>query len=160
MKAITIDPVRSATMRAIKSKDTTPEMIVRRLVYGLGHRYRLHRKNLPGKPDLVFAGRRKIIMVNGCFWHGHDCARGARQPKTNCNYWKAKIDRNVARDIVNLAALRDTGWDVLTIWECETKSDDRPALKQRLQDFLTEASTFTKNDQGITPARGRSVRRC
>lgn len=132
------DPVRSATMRAVKSKDTTPEKIVRQLVHGLGYRYRLNRLDLPGKPDLVFAGLRKIVMVNGCFWHGHVCARGARQPKTNSDYWKAKIDRNVARDIANLAALRNAGWDVLTIWECETTSADRPALAQRLREFLTK----------------------
>lgn len=139
MKATTTDPVRSATMRAVKSKDTTAEMMVRRLVYGLGYRYQLHRKELPGKPDLVFAGRRKVVMVNGCFWHGHDCARGARQPKINCDYWKAKIGRNVARDVTNLTALQDAGWDVLTIWECETKTVNRPALEQRLRKFLTEA---------------------
>ncbi|GGO38607.1 very short patch repair endonuclease [Gemmobacter aquaticus] len=139
MKATTTDPVRSATMRAVKSKDTTPEMKVRRLVHGLGCRYRLHRKDLPGKPDLVFGSRRKVIMVNGCFWHGHDCARGARQPKSNSDYWKPKIGRNVARDATNLAALQDAGWDVLTIWECETKAADRPALEKRLREFLTAA---------------------
>lgn len=138
MKATTTNPIRSAMMRAVKSTDTVPEMIVRRLVYALGYRYRLHRKDLPGKPDLVFAGRRKVIMVNGCFWHGHDCARGGRQPKTNSEYWKAKIGRNVARDAANLAALEDAGWDVLTIWECETKASDRPTLEQRLREFLTK----------------------
>jgi DNA mismatch endonuclease (patch repair protein) len=138
MKTTVTDHARSATMRAVKSKNTTPEMIVRQLVYGLRYRFRLYRKDLPGKPDLVFAGRRKIIMVNGCFWHGHGCARGARRPKTNSDYWKAKIDRNVARDAVNIAALRNAGWNVLTVWECETKSADRPALEQKLRGFLSE----------------------
>lgn len=138
MKATTTDPIRSATMRAVRSTDTTPEMIVRRLLHGLGYRYRLHHKDLPGKPDLVFAGRRKVVMVNGCFWHGHDCVRGARPPKANSDYWKKKIGRNVARDATNLASLQDAGWDVLTIWECETKSADRPALERRLCEFLTE----------------------
>lgn len=131
------DPVRSAIMRAVKSTDTTPEMIVRRLVHGLGYRYRLQRNDLPGKPDLTFVGRRKIVMVNGCFWHGHDCTRGARQPKSNSDYWKAKIGRNVARDAVNLAALQQLGWDVLTIWECETRTTDRSILERRLHEFLT-----------------------
>ncbi|WP_444666557.1 very short patch repair endonuclease [Cereibacter changlensis] len=136
---MTTDPVRSATMRAVKAKDTAPEMIVRRLAHGFGCRFRLHRKDLPGTPDLVFTGRRKIVMVNGCFWHGHDCARGARQPKTNGDYWRAKIGRNVARDAANLAALEAAGWEVLTVWECETKVAGRPALEDRLRGFLVGA---------------------
>jgi len=99
------DFYRSDIMRAVKSKDTTPEMVVRRLIHGIGYRYRLHGKELPGKPDLVFAGRRKVIFVDGCFWHGHDCKRGARQPKANGDYWKPKIARNVQRDADNLVAL-------------------------------------------------------
>jgi DNA mismatch endonuclease, patch repair protein len=139
MKSTTTDPVRSAMMRAVKSKGTIPEMFVRRLVHGLGYRYRLHRDDLPGTPDLVFSCRRKIIMVNGCFWHGHWCTRGYRLPKTNSDYWKTKIARNIARDAANLAALQDAGWDVLTIWECETKTVDRPSLARQLSHFLTEA---------------------
>jgi DNA mismatch endonuclease (patch repair protein) len=123
-------------MRAVKSKDTTPEMIVRRLLHGLGYRYRLHRKDLPGNPDLVFPGRRKVVLVNGCFWHGHDCARGARLPKANSNYWRAKIGRNVARDAHNLETLQHAGWQVLTVWECETPAGRRDALERKLTLFL------------------------
>ncbi|UED33752.1 DNA mismatch endonuclease Vsr [Rhizobium ruizarguesonis] len=137
MKATTTDPVRSAVMRSVKSKDTAPEMLVRRLVHGLGYRYRLHRKDLPGNPDLVFPSRQKVIQVNGCFWHGHDCLRGARQPKANAEYWLAKVARNVERDGRNEAALREGGWDVLVIWECQTKLRDREDLAGRLRAFLS-----------------------
>jgi DNA mismatch endonuclease (patch repair protein) len=130
---------RSAIMRAVKSKDTTPEMVVRRLVHGMGYRYRLHRRDLPGKPDLTFPAKRKVIFVNGCFWHGHLCARGARRPAQNAEYWKAKIGRNVERDVITTAALQDLGWEVLTVWECETKSKDRDVLVERLQAFLIKA---------------------
>lgn len=123
-------------MRAVKSKDTTPEMVVRRLVHGMGYRYRLHQKDLPGKPHLVFAGRRKVIFVNGCFWHSHDCPRGARQPKANADYWKAKIGRNVTRDADSAAALQASGWQVLTVWECETKASVHVALEERLREYL------------------------
>jgi DNA mismatch endonuclease, patch repair protein len=131
---LTVDPVRSRTMRAVKSRDTTPEMIVRRLVHAMGYRYRLHRKDLPGKPDLAFGPRRKVIFVNGCFWHGHDCKRGARTPKTNTEYWVAKINRNRARDAASTAALKQQGWQVLTVWECAVKDQD--ALAVELGTFL------------------------
>ena len=125
---------RSCIMRAVKSRDTAPEMLVRRLVYSMGYRYRLHRKDLPGKPDLVFSSRRKIIFVHGCFWHGHTCDRGARVPKANRDYWLTKIAKNRKRDAQHQTRLEETGWRVLVIWECEMK--DRPALEARLQDFL------------------------
>ncbi|VXC76870.1 XorII very short patch repair endonuclease [Oceanicaulis sp. 350] len=125
---------RSRVMRAVKGKDTKPELIVRRLTHALGYRYRLHRKDLPGSPDLVFAGRQKVIFVHGCFWHGHDCARGSRQPKTNAEYWRAKIARNISRDAANLQALDAQGWQALVLWECDLK--DRDALAVRLRDFL------------------------
>ncbi|MCV3766446.1 very short patch repair endonuclease [Rhizobium sp. TRM95796] len=125
---------RSAVMRRVKSKHTAPELKLRKLLTGLGYRYRLHRADLPGKPDLVFPGRRKLIFVHGCFWHGHDCARGARAPKTNAEYWSQKIARNRARDAAHQTALAETGWRVLTVWECEMKDD--AALKERLEDFL------------------------
>jgi len=128
------DPARSAVMRAVKSTNTRPEMIVRSLAHRLGFRFRLHRKTLPGNPDLVFVGRRKAIFVNGCFWHGHDCKRGDRMPKANAGYWSAKIAGNKARDAKACAALAAGGWDVLTIWECETR--DVAALSARLIDFL------------------------
>lgn len=123
-------------MRAVKSKDTGPEMIVRSLAHSLGYRYRLHRADLPGKPDLVFPGRRKVIFVNGCFWHGHNCKRGARRPATNADYWREKVARNVERDRRTTDQLRASGWDILTVWECETQANGRETLGQRLQNFL------------------------
>ncbi len=128
------DPQRSAIMRAVKSTNTRPEMVVRSLAHRLGFRFRLHRKDLPGRPDLVFAGRRKAIFVHGCFWHGHDCKRGSRMPKANAGYWRSKIAGNTARDAKSQAALAAAGWGVLIIWECETK--DLDALRARLLDFL------------------------
>lgn len=121
-------------MRAVRSRDTTPELIVRRAATALGYRYRLHRATLPGKPDLVFASRRKAIFVHGCFWHGHDCKRGAREPKSNADYWRAKVQRNRDRDERTIAALSDAGWNVLIVWECETKDPNR--LADRLRKFL------------------------
>ena len=133
-----IDPLtpeqRRYTMSQVHSKDTKPEMRVRRLAHHLGYRYRLHRKDLPGKPDLVFPGRKKIIFVHGCFWHGHDCRAGRKQPKTNQEYWTRKIQRNQERDIESQAKLCAAGWDVLVIWECETK--DAEALADKLTAFL------------------------
>jgi len=131
---MTVDPVRSKTMRAVRSKDTAPEMLVRRLAHRLGYRFRLHRRDLPGHPDLVFPARRAVIFVHGCWWHGHDCARGTRTPKTNADYWTAKIGRNVARDTAAVAALKSTGWRVMVLWECQLK--DSSALAGRLQEFL------------------------
>ncbi|PWE17825.1 very short patch repair endonuclease [Marinicauda salina] len=129
---------RSRVMARVRGKDTKPEMKVRRLAHALGYRFRLHRKDLPGAPDLVFAGRKKAIFVHGCFWHGHDCRRGARTPKQNADYWTAKIARNVERDRKNIAALTDLGWDVLVLWECEIKDPD--ALADRLRAFLDDAA--------------------
>lgn len=105
-------------MRRIRSTDTAPELAVRRLLYRLGYRYRLHRKELPGRPDLVFLKRRKVIFVHGCFWHVHTCNAG-RQPKTNQVYWSAKLARNVERDALNQAALLALGWESLVVWECQ-----------------------------------------
>ena len=125
-------------MAAIRSKDTTPELTVRRLVTALGHRYRLHRKDLPGKPDLVFGPRRKVIFVHGCFWHLHPKASclDARQPKSNTSYWSPKLKRNVARDAEHVAALKKLGWKVLIVWDCEIK--DRAKLGARLKKFLSD----------------------
>ncbi|WP_306016861.1 very short patch repair endonuclease [Oceanicaulis sp. MMSF_3324] len=125
---------RARVMRAVKGKDTKPEMIVRRLAHAMGYRFRLHRKDLPGKPDLVFPGRKAVIFVHGCFWHGHDCARGSRQPKQNAEYWRTKIGRNVERDTDNLETLASQGWRTQVIWECEMK--DRDALAERIRAFL------------------------
>ncbi len=121
-------------MRQVKGKDTGPERRVRKLLTRMGLRYRLHRADLPGKPDVVMPGRRLAIFVHGCFWHGHDCARGARVPKANRPYWEAKIGRNRARDIAHRTALEALGWRVLTLWECGLK--DEAALTTTLQEAL------------------------
>ncbi|MFI4975707.1 MAG: very short patch repair endonuclease [Caulobacterales bacterium] len=125
---------RSSVMRQVKGVDTTPERRVRRLLTALGARYRLHRKDLPGKPDVVMPGRRLAIFVHGCFWHGHDCARGARVPKANRDYWVAKVARNRARDAAARAALVAAAWRVETIWECDLKHP--AALKARMAAWL------------------------
>ena len=125
---------RSAVMRRVKGKNTTPELTVRRALTQLGARYRLHRKDLPGKPDIVMPGRRLAIFVHGCFWHGHDCARGARAPRQNRDYWVGKVGRNVARDATTREALSDAGWRVETIWECELK--DAAGLESRLRALI------------------------
>ena len=129
-------------MRAVKAKNTGPEMAVRRLVHSMGYRYRLHRKGLPGKPDLVFALRRKVIFVHGCFWHGHACKRGARIPKANRDYWTRKIARNKERDQHHLSALHADRWQALVIWECEVGHAD---TEHRFRRFLgaTRTSTIT-----------------
>ena len=111
---------RSAVMRAVKSANTTPELAVRRAAHALGLRFRLGRNDLPGKPDLAFPARRIALFVHGCFWHGHDCPRGARMPATNRDYWQAKIGRNMARDKTTKSALKKLGWKHAVIWECET----------------------------------------
>ena len=113
---------RSAVMRRVKGKDTGPELAVRRILRQAGIGYRLGGCGLPGKPDVVMKGRRVALFVHGCFWHGHDCARGARQPKANADYWQAKIGRNRDRDLRNAAALKDAGWTVVTVWECDMKA--------------------------------------
>ena len=125
---------RSAIMRRVRGKDTRPEMAVRRMVHRLGFRYRLHRGDLPGKPDLAFPGRRKVIFVHGCYWHGHSCRAGRNRPSSNTKYWIAKLDRNKARDAANRRRLRRLGWGVLAVWECELKNAGR--LSARLARFL------------------------
>ena len=127
---------RSENMRRIRSKDMKPEMAVRRLVHGMGYRYRLHRKDLPGKPDLVFPSRKKVIFVHGCFWHQHDdpkCLDG-RPPKSNTSYWHEKLKRNVERDATHKKLLRVEGWNCLIVWECETKNLDK--LRRTVKQFL------------------------
>jgi DNA mismatch endonuclease (patch repair protein) len=125
---------RSAVMRAVRSRDTGAELAVRAILRALAPGYRLHRADLPGKPDIVYGRRKLAIFVHGCFWHGHDCARGARMPKTNMNYWRAKIARNRARDATTLAALEGMGWRALAVYECELK--DPAALGARLAEAL------------------------
>jgi len=125
---------RSAVMRAVKSRDTAPERAVRALLRAIAPGYRLHRADLPGKPDIAYGRRKLAIFVNGCFWHGHDCARGARMPKTNAEYWRAKIARNRARDDRTLAALAAMGWRALVVFECELR--DAARLRGRLEEAL------------------------
>ena len=137
---------RSAVMRRVKGKDTSPEMKVRRALTALGARYRLHRKDLPGKPDVVMPGRRLALFVHGCFWHGHDCARGARVPRQNRDYWVGKVARNRARDEAARNALAASGWRVETLWECDLK--DEAALTHRLTTLLDSAPPKSGQDAG------------
>jgi len=125
---------RSYNMSQIKCKNTKPEMIVRSIVHRLGYRYALHRKDLPGKPDMVLTRHHKIIFIHGCFWHMHRCRYGKVKPATNVDFWRKKREGNVARDKKNLQKLRKDGWKVLVVWECWTK--DIPKLKTHLKDFL------------------------
>lgn len=141
---------RSAVMARVKSKDTTPEKALRRLLTGLGARYRLHRKDLPGNPDLVMPGRRLAFFVHGCFWHGHDCARGSRVPKANRDYWLAKVARNVARDARSIEALEAAGWRVEVVWECDFK--DEAALTARLRSVLDQAAASSGAAKAESPA--------
>lgn len=131
---------RSNLMGRIRGKNTKPEMVVRRLVHRMGYRYRLHRKDLPGRPDLVFAARRKVIFVHGCFWHQHEGCRLAYKPKTRVAFWHTKLEANRARDTRNQHDLRAAGWDVLVIWECETRASNRAGLLEtKIKRFLDAA---------------------
>src|SRR5687768_16082262 len=122
-------------MRAVGATHTTPELIVRRLVFSLGYRYRLHSRELPGCPDLSFSSRRKVIFVHGCFWHGHTCPAGSKRPKSHRTYWENKLTRNKTRDRKNRRRLRALQWSALVLWECELKSADR--LKRKISGFLS-----------------------
>ena len=134
---------RSENMQRIRGSDTGPELAVRKLLRELGFTgYRLHQKDLPGRPDVAFVGRRKAVMVHGCFWHGHGCKVGSREPKSNRDYWLPKIERNRQRDAVHLANLDRLGWSVLTVWECELR--DRRALSAKLAAFLRTDSATRK----------------
>jgi DNA mismatch endonuclease, patch repair protein len=125
---------RSAVMRAVKSRDTSPELTVRGLLRPIAPGYRIHCGDLPGKPDIVYASRKLAIFVHGCFWHGHDCARGARAPKTNTEYWRSKIARNRTRDERTLAAYAAMGWRAFVVYECELKN--KAALCARFAEAL------------------------
>lgn len=125
---------RSARMALVRGKDTKPELTVRRLVHGMGYRYRLHRRDLPGTPDLVFPARGKVILVHGCFWHRHARCALARLPKSRADFWLPKLTANAERDARNLRALRRLGWGVMTIWECQLR--DTARLASRIRRFL------------------------
>jgi DNA mismatch endonuclease (patch repair protein) len=125
---------RRRNMSAIRGADTKPERIVRSLAHRLGYRFRLHRRDLPGRPDLVFPSRRKVILVHGCFWHVHECPYGRVKPATNSGFWANKRSQNTARDQRNMAALEAAGWSVLVVWECETRKPEQ--LAQALREFL------------------------
>lgn len=125
---------RSEIMRRVRSVNTGPELAVRRLAHGLGYRFRLHRRDLPGRPDLVFPGRHKVIFVHGCFWHRHKGCALARIPKSRVEFWSRKLEGNARRDGRNERALRQAGWGVMTIWECQTR--DLARLATRIGRFL------------------------
>jgi DNA mismatch endonuclease (patch repair protein) len=123
-------------MSAIRDKDTTPEIIARRLVYSLGYRFRLHGAGLPGRPDLIFSSRRKVIFVHGCFWHRHSCSKGRSMPSTRSEFWGKKLDGNKRRDRENRKKLRERRWNSLVVWECETKPAKMKYLKKKIAIFL------------------------
>ena len=133
-----LDPLspseRSERMGLVRATDTEPEMIVRRLVHGMGYRYRLHRRDLPGKPDIVFSAKGKIIFVHGCFWHRHGRCKLTRLPKSRVDFWHQKLEGNHARDVRIHRRLRGLGWDILVIWECQLRNID--ALTARIREFL------------------------
>jgi DNA mismatch endonuclease (patch repair protein) len=144
---------RSSLMARIKAKDTHPEMVVRRIVFGLGRRYRLHSRALPGAPDLVLARDRKIIFVHGCFWHQHAHCTVARMPKSRMGYWRPKLEGNRLRDTKNVRRLRRSGWSVLIIRECQLSDMQRTAT--RLAEFLQERKTKQRSEVTHTRASKR-----
>lgn len=143
---------RRRIMQAVKTEDTGPEWTVRRTLHALGYRYRLHVKTLPGRPDIVFRARKKVLFVHGCFWHGHDCSKG-RAPKSRLDYWGPKLNANRERDAAKTGQLAALGWDVLALWQCETADGD--ALTARLVDFLENTNRQTpRNRVNRNPADG------
>ena len=123
---------RSYCMSQNRGKSTSPEMMVRRAVHSLGYRYRLHRRDLPGCPDLLFPSRKKVIFVNGCYWHRHNCRKGRSIPETRENFWQNKFERTKERDKANLRKLKNLGWEILIIWECQIEK----SLAERITEFL------------------------
>jgi DNA mismatch endonuclease (patch repair protein) len=141
---------RSENMRAIRGKDTQPELVVRRLIHRLGYRFRLHRKDLPGKPDLVFPSRYKLIFVHGCFWHSHACKQGLI-PNSNRDFWLPKLSKNSARDDRNTKTLAGEGWNVLVIWQCELKNI--PSVARKVKRFLGRPGIPAKTESKPTIRR-------
>jgi len=127
---------RSYQMSLVKSKNTVPELAVRKLVFSMGHRYRIHGAGIPGKPDLVFSRKKKVIFVHGCFWHRHDDCKKATTPASNTEYWLPKFAKTIERDRQSLESLRELGWRILVVWECELK--DTAALAEKLRVFLND----------------------
>ena len=139
------DPARSSLMSRVRGKHTKPEMSVRRLLHGMGYRFRLHRRDLPGSPDIVFPSKRVVVFVHGCFWHRHEGCRRTSDPKTRIEFWQAKFARNVERDAKNQALLEAAGWKVVIVWECETTKLD--VLGRRLISEI--GGTLTKQGADI-----------
>jgi DNA mismatch endonuclease (patch repair protein) len=133
-----VDPKRSALMARVRDKHSKPELVVRRMAHSLGYRFRLHRKDLPGTPDLLFPKSRKAIFVHGCFWHRHKGCSRTTSPKTRSHYWAAKFETNIKRDAIKERHLRALGWEVLVIWECETFNVDQ--LAKRIDGFCSRPS--------------------
>ena len=126
-------------MSHVKNKNTAPEVKLRSILHRAGFRFRIYRKDLPGKPDIVLPKYNAVIFVNGCFWHGHDCKRG-RRPQTNQSFWSEKINKNMERDKLAITALEKLGWRVLVVWECEIKKQNQDALLQRVKQFLSDGN--------------------
>jgi len=133
---------RSELMARVRSRDTSPEIRVRQLIHSMGYRFRIHRKDLPGQPDLVFLRLQKVIFVHGCFWHGHKCLAGLNRPKSNVSYWGPKLDRNKIRDREHSVRLKKMGWGVLVIWECRLRN--LKLLAGRIKIFLGGNSSVRK----------------
>jgi DNA mismatch endonuclease, patch repair protein len=162
---------RSRIMKSVGDRDTGPELTIRRLLHRLGYRYRLHRRDLPGRPDIVFPGRRKAIFVHGCFWHGHGCSKG-KLPRSRPEYWTAKIKGNQDRDVRVVTLLKDAGWRTLSVWQCELKNLD--GIGRALRKFLgppgdgritrypvaigKHSKTSRSGRRGRTPIKSRNLR--
>jgi len=139
---------RSERMSRVRGKDSVAEMRLRRLIHGMGYRYRLHIGSLPGKPDLVFSSRKAVIFMHGCFWHRHDGCRLARLPKSRVAFWLDKLEANRRRDAVNLDRLRELGWRILVIWECQMQASDLTEVSNRVRLFLGDGSGGEQNEIG------------
>lgn len=135
---------RHEIMQNVKTKNTAPEIKLSSLLHKNGFRFRVNRKDLPGKPDIVLPKYRAVIFVHGCFWHGHDCPRGQR-PQTNADFWNQKIDRNVIRDKSDVSLLESLGWRVLIVWECEIKKKNEAVLLSRVKEFLLHSTNTIQN---------------